>query len=239
VEDPTSLLQPPEAADQNLTNGLGSPLDVFNYVSPAAWINNGIAELTGFDFIGWATSFLAGDWEAISEFGDAMTHLAAFMQQLGMNIQKGILKLDGSWQGNANDAAFLYFSRLAAATSGQQTALHASAHGYQQAAAGAYQLASQLGNILQALVDKALIAILAAGAGTATAETGAGALVGYGVAALMVRDMITLINNASTIANTAGTVIVGAFGAGTDILSQGRRLSAVSLPSAAYSPPSA
>ena len=239
MDDPTELLTPPEPADQTLTNGYGSPLDAFNYFSPSAWINKGIASLTGFDFIEWATTWLSGDWEALSKFGSAVDNLAQAMQQLGMNVQEGMLKLDPTWEGNANDAAFMYFSELAAAISGQQLTLHQCQQGYANAAKGAWQLANQLGNLLQALGDRALLAMISAAAGTATAETGIGAVAGYGIAALLVRDMIKIINDASTIANTVGSVIVGAFGGAVDAFSQGGDLSVIPLPSAAYTVPGA
>jgi hypothetical protein len=40
--------------------------------------------------------WLAGDWEAIWKFGDAMGNLARFMQELGIEIQQGMLTLDQS-----------------------------------------------------------------------------------------------------------------------------------------------
>ena len=98
------------------------------------------------------------------------------------------------WLGSGLDRSEArYFSNLAAATSGQQLALRDIGENYHNAALGAWQLSNQLGNILQALADKAIIAGIAAAAGTVTAETGVGAVLGYGVAALVVVDMLRLI----------------------------------------------
>ena len=130
-----------------------------------------------------------------------------------------------------------YFSALATAVSGQQLALHDAAESYHKAAGGAWELSSQLGNILQALSDKVIIAGIAAALGTATAETGVGAVVGYGVSGLIVVQMLELVNRASTIINTAGTVILGLFGGAMAIAHQGGDLSGVPLPTAAYSAP--
>jgi hypothetical protein len=239
MDDPTALLAAPGEPDDSVSNGFANPLDLFNYVSPSAWINAAIESLTGVDVFGWMTDWLSGDWAAIWKFGDALNNLADCLQQLGINIQHGVLDLDPAWDGNAGDAAYQYFSTLAAAVSGQQLALHEIGENYHKAALGAWQLSNQLGNILQALADKAIIAGIAAAAGTVTAETGVGALLGYGVAALVVVDMLRLINKASTIINTAGTVILGLFGAGMDIGYKGGDLSAIPLPSAAYSFPGA
>ncbi|MFU8850721.1 hypothetical protein ACNAW0_07015 [Micromonospora sp. SL1-18] len=237
MEDPTRFLVGPAKPDSSVSNGFANPLDLFNYVSPSAWLNAAIQKLTGVDVFGWMTTWLSGDWEAIWKFGDAMGNLAACMQQIGMNIQQGMVDLDGEWDGQASDAAYQYFSRLASATSSQQLELYEIRDNYHKAATGAWQLSNQLGNILQALADKAIIAGIAAAAGTATAETGVGAVVGYGVAALMVVDMLALINKASTLINTAGTVILGLFGTGMDVAYQGGDLSAIKLPTLAYAAP--
>lgn len=239
MDDAASFLVPPTEPDQSVSNGFVNPIDIFNYVSPSAWLNAAIAELTGVDVFGWMAEWVGGDWQAIWKFGDAMGSLAKCLQQLGMNIQQGIAVADASWDGNANDAAHQYFSRLAAAVSGQQFALYDIQESYHKAALGAWQLANQLGNILQALADKAIIAGIAAAAGTATIETGVGAVAGYGVSALMVIDMLNLINKASLIINTAGTVIIGLFATGMDAAYQGGELSTQRLPELAYNPPGA
>jgi hypothetical protein len=239
VDDPTDFLKEPGEPEASVSNGFANPLDLFNYVSPSAWINAAIESLTGVDVFGWMTDWVSGDWAAMWKFGDAMANLAECVQQIGINIQQGMLELDNSWAGNASDAAFTYFSDLAAATSGQQFALRDRQEAYDKAAVGAWELSSQLGNILQALADKAILAGISAAAGTALAETGVGAVVGYGVAALIVVDMLKLINRASTIINTAGTVILGLFGGGMDLAYQGGDLSAVPLPKVAYTAPGA
>jgi hypothetical protein len=239
VDDPTDFLKEPGEPEASVSNGFANPLDLFNYVSPSAWINAAIESLTGVDVFGWMTDWVSGDWAAMWKFGDAMANLAECVQQIGINIQQGMLELDNSWDGNASDAAFTYFSDLAAATSGQQFALRDRQEAYDKAAVGAWELSSQLGNILQALADKAILAGISAAAGTALAETGVGAVVGYGVAALIVVDMLKLINRASTIINTAGTVILGLFGGGMDLAYQGGDLSAVPLPKVAYTAPGA
>jgi hypothetical protein len=239
VTDPTTYLVAPGEPDDSISNGFVNPLDAFNYLSPSAWINDAIKNLTGVDVFGWCTDWLTGDWEAIWKFGDATKNLAECLQETGINIQHGAIDMDYSWDGNAADAAYKYFSNFAAATSGQQIALYQIGDNYHKAAQGAWQLSNQLGNILQALADKAIIAGIAWAAGTATTETGIGAVAGYGVAAWQVVDMLELVNKASTIINTGGTVILAAFGGGMDIGYKGGDLSAVQLPTTAYTTPGA
>jgi hypothetical protein len=96
MDDPAAFLRPPEPPDDSITNGFVNPLDAFNYVSRSAWIDAAIEKLTGVDLIGWVIECLAGDWQALWKFGDAMGNLAQGLQQLGINIEQGMLTLDSS-----------------------------------------------------------------------------------------------------------------------------------------------
>jgi hypothetical protein len=239
MTDPTDLLVGPSTPDETLTNGFINPLDVLNYASPSAWINDGIEKATGFDIFGTFTNAVAGEWEAVWKFGEAVGHLAKCLQELGINIQDGMLKLDETWDGNAADAAYQYFSKFAGSLSGQTVDLHQIQENYQKAALGAWQLSNQLGNVMQAIVDKFLIGALAFAAGSATAATGVGAVAGYGVAALQVAQMLKLFNDASVKINTAGTAILGLMGGGMAIGYQSGSLATMPLPAAPYTTPGA
>ncbi|BCY09207.1 hypothetical protein [Actinoplanes sp. L3-i22] len=238
--DPTDYLVEPGEPDESISNGFVNPLDLFNAISPSAWLNEAIEGITGVDVFGWFTEWLAGDWEGVWKFGDAMTNLAGCMQQIGVDIQAGFSQVDGVWDGNASDAAYAYFSNLATKTSGQQVAIYPGGETYHKAATGAWQVSNQLGNVFQALADNAILFGLTVGASGALMGTGVGAVVGgagMGAAALIVLDMLTLINRASTIINTAGTVILGLLGEGMSLAYQGGDLSSVPLPNAPYVSP--
>jgi len=240
MSEATRLLVDPAEPDDTVTGGFTNPVAIFNYLSPSAWVNDIIEKASGVDIFGLATDAFTGEWAALYKFGDALGNLAPFLQEVGVNIQSGVLRLDQTWDGNAADAAVNYFTTLAAATSRQQDALYECAKGYRDAARGAWQLSDQLGNLLQAIVDKAILAGIAMAAGTATAETVIGGVVGYGMAAYQAMEILELVNKASTIINTAGSVIMGLFGTGMIVSGEGGDLSAaVPLPSAAYAPPGA
>jgi hypothetical protein len=238
MSDPSAYLVAPSAPDESVSNGFANPLDLFNYVSPSAWINAGIERLLHFDVFGYLTDAITGEWDAIWKFGDALGNLADCLQDLGINIQHGAIDMAGSWEGNAADAAYQYFSEFAAAVSGQQLDLRDLQENYHKAALGAWQLSNQLGNILQAIADKWIIAGIAFAAGTATAETGVG-LVGYGVAGLQAVEMLRLVNQASTKINTYGSIVAGLFGTGMDVGFKGGDLSTVELPATSYTSPGA
>jgi len=238
--DPTAFLMEPGRPDAGITDGFLNPIDMFNYVSPSAWVAKLIESLTGVDPIGWVTEWLAGDWEALWKFGDAIGNLANFMQELGIEIQRGMLRLDESWDGNAGDAAYLYFSNLASAVSGQRTPMLNAQDSYHLAATGAWQLANQLGNLIQAIADEAILAGISIAASTALASTGVGivgSVAGYAGATLLVARILEKINAVSKIINTAGTGLLGAFGVVIDAAARSAYISDDSLPSAGFALP--
>jgi hypothetical protein len=148
-----------------------------------------------------------------------------------------LIEVDQTWDGNGNDAAYNYFTNLAASISRQQDALYQLADGYHGAAKGAWELSTQIGNLLQAIADAAIIAFIAAQAGNVTMSSGVGPVIGYSVAAYQLVQIATKVNQASQLINTALTAIMGAFGGGRLIAGQGGDLSAIKLPEVPFALP--
>ncbi|GAB3818016.1 hypothetical protein [Micromonospora zhanjiangensis] len=65
-----------------------------------------------------------------------------------------------------------------------------------------------LGGVVKGLIDAAIIAGISVAAGTVTAETGAGAAIGYGVAAVEIANMLRLWGEATKLCQqlTAGVL---------------------------------
>jgi hypothetical protein len=145
--------------------------------------------------------------------------------------------LDDSWGGNGADSAHKYFTDLAQALSSQQNALYTAQDSYHRAARGAWELADQVGNLLQSAIDDAILLGVSAALGTATSETVVGGVVGYSLAGYQAIRLLTTVNKAAQIANTAGTVIFGLMGGSQDFFSQGGHLSDALIPSAPYTQP--
>jgi hypothetical protein len=82
MNDPSAYLVAPSAPDDSVGNGFVNPVDLFNYVSPSAWINAGIEKVTGTDIFGYFTDAVTGEWDAMWKFGDAMSNLADCLQDL-------------------------------------------------------------------------------------------------------------------------------------------------------------
>ena len=76
MTEATQYLVEPGRPDESVTNGFTNPLDLFNYISPSAWVNDVIEKTTGVDIFGWVTDFFTGEWDALWKFGDAMANLA-------------------------------------------------------------------------------------------------------------------------------------------------------------------
>jgi uncharacterized protein YukE len=239
MEDPTRHLVEPSPADPTVTAGYANPLNLLDVASPAGWLNYSIAEITGFNVLETIVKPFVGDWAAFSRFGDALNHLAPCMQDIGANIQTQLDVLDASWDGQASDAAYTYFNDLASRVSQLQTTLRQAAVNYERTATGVWQLAQQLANVLQSIVDQAVIIVVAAALGTALVETGVGPVVGYGIAAWRVVELFRLINQAMVYIQTGGTIVMGFFGYMQELNWQAADLSKVGLPGNAYSHPAA
>ncbi|SDT60748.1 hypothetical protein [Actinoplanes derwentensis] len=238
MQDPTLALVPVEEPEDSVASGFPDPGVYFNYVSPTAWINAAIESLSGFDALGYCTDWVAGDWAAIYKFGDALGNLGRCVDQVAVNVQQGFLALDADWDGNANDAAARYFTSLSSAISELRFALTDLGKNYHKAANGAWGLSTQLGNLIQALVDKAIVAGVIAVGSSALMTTGAG-LAGYAALALIVADMVNLASSISAIISTGMMTIFGSFGMGMDIAYQGGSLDRIPLPPAPYAGPGA
>ncbi|MBG0564936.1 hypothetical protein [Actinoplanes aureus] len=237
MADARDFLLPPAEPEDSMANGFANPGEFFNYVSPSAWIADIVERISGWNPFDWASEYFTGEWGEFHKFGTTLANLADFMQEIGAGIQANFLEADRSWSGNAADSAFAYFTSLAAAVSSQQFALNEAAHGYHEAARGVWQLSKQLGNILQAMADEAILAGLTAVAGTVTMATGAGAVVGYSMAAYHAIQILKLAARASKIINTALIVILSLFGGAVALTGQGGDLSAVQLPETSFDLP--
>jgi hypothetical protein len=226
VDDPTRHLVEPRSVDVAAENGYANPFNVLDLVSPTAWVNYGIKELTGVDILESLVKPFAGDWAAYSRFGNALRNLSLCCHDIAVNLQRELDIADRSWEGRANDAAFNYFCDLASKISQLRLIIYEAGNEYQRAATGMWQLAQQLANVLQAIVDEFFIISAMLAVGTALIETGIGVIAGYGLAAWRIGKLTSLIAKASAIVNTGGTIIMSFF---SFLIEADRRLADVNL----------
>ncbi len=150
-----------------------------NFISPAYYISQVLEKITGMDVFEWASSRVVGDWGAVRRAADAAGNLSRFNAQYHDAV-KGDWKntVSESWQGNAAASAQSYFDNLAGAVKFQVRSLQEMEHHLTNIANSMADLTTALGDILQELVDLAIVAAIEAAVASADPEpiTKAGAI---------------------------------------------------------------
>jgi uncharacterized protein YukE len=200
----TDRLTPPPEPD-NPPNALG----FMDYLSPTSWAMKGFDIILGFDPIGWVQERFSGDWEAVATMAPVLNNTSAALHDLALNVQSGATTLHPLWQGNAGEAAYDYFTDLATGITALQDPLQQMATEYKAMADAVWSAGEAIGGLIKGMVDSAIIAGIAAAAGTATSWTGAGAIVGYGVAAVEIVNVLNLWGKATELYQFASAAVLG------------------------------
>jgi len=189
------LLTPPAPAETGSDGDFFSPLKVFDYLSPSKWVFDIVKSLTGVDILGELVSPFVGHWERVSAYGDALTKVSQCLTGVSTNVSNVNGALDTQWDGNAADAANVYFGSVGTSLRLHSEALAKAGERYQELAAGMYHHHVAAEHLLKLVFDEAIAIAVWAAVGTATAETGVGAAVGYGMAAYKTVRLVNLINH--------------------------------------------
>ncbi|MEU4420967.1 hypothetical protein AB0F81_10090 [Actinoplanes sp. NPDC024001] len=237
--DPTvHLIEPSARTEQVLDQPFSHPGSVFDWFSPTHIINAFIKEAAGYDVVGEASKVFGGDWEAIWKAAGAIANLGDALQDIGINTTSGNLDLDNQWDGNASEAAYVYFTQLGATLSEQRQSLTDLAESYQKAAEGTFRIAESFSGILKDMGDAAIMGVIGASAGTAAIETGVGAVAGYAFAAYQARKIYMLGARLKMIISTGYNDIMMLAGVIQSWSADTGALSRYPLPNAAYQHPS-
>lgn len=201
--DVAGHLTPPGEPDSP-PNALGW----MDYLSPSSWLNTVFDRVFGFDPIGEIQNRVFGDWEALAAMAPVVNNIGGALHDLAYNVQSGTTTLHPSWQGIAGEGAFRYFTTTANAVADLHGPLSNISKAYQDMADAVWSAAEALGGVVKGILDAAIIAAISAAAGTVTAETGVGAVVGYGIAAAEVANMLRLWGEATKLCQqlTAGVL---------------------------------
>ena len=155
VATPVShLTDPAERTGSILGQPFSNPASVLDWVSPSHIVNEFVKQVVGYDLFGEASKLFSGDWELVWQAAGAHRNLANAMQDIGINVSHGNVELDSSWDGDAGDAAFLYFAQLSSAISAQQISLNALADSYEEAAEGTYRIGETVSGIARLSTPK-------------------------------------------------------------------------------------
>lgn len=211
-EDPLSHLTEPEAGE--LPESPKSPLDhltaAFEAISPSTAVIGFLEMVTGHNVAEEAGEWFGGDWKSYAECGSAFENVGSMMNSISTNVQEGANELGNSWQGNASDAAQVFFNQLGASVGQQDTVFSTVGGEYKKAASGIAKLAEEGAAIYKAIIDHCIIGAMAIAAGAASSETGVGGLIGGGTAAYEAYEVLEGYEKFSKIRET-GTILCNTF----------------------------
>jgi hypothetical protein len=88
---------------------LGSILDLG---SPSAMAVEASKLLFDFDPFGEVTNWIVGDWNNYNDCADIWNNLGSFCEAVSANVKKGTSNVGITWDGNAADAATVYFDEF-------------------------------------------------------------------------------------------------------------------------------
>ncbi|MEE4490198.1 hypothetical protein [Streptomyces sp. BE230] len=237
ITEPTAHLTPPKDPTETF-----NPVKLVNQaadlISPTYWVNEILNMALGFNPMDKTKEYFAGDWEAYAKCGEVWQNLGKLCVDVSKNIDTGNLSLDRTWDGNAADAAYVYFKDIAARCDDLQSELDALKTEYAIVSQGVWAAAEAVGSIIGTIGDTAAVAAIAAAAGTMMSWTGWGAAVGYGLAAVEIIEIIELWGKATATLNkcqliTQGSLAIIASAGGT----LATKFADFPLPSSAYDNP--
>lgn len=133
---------------------LGSVLDLG---SPSAMAVEASKLLFDFDPFAEATNWVFGDWNKYNDCSDVWGNLASFCDAVAANIRKGNQNVGLSWDGNASDAATVYFDEFSKKLGEIKETFESLKSCYAQAAQMAFQFAEFLKSFLVMFCDLLVI----------------------------------------------------------------------------------
>lgn len=237
MEDPGRHLVPPVAPQEQAADGYVNITQFLDYASPTAWLNEAIEAMTGFDVLETVVKPFAGDWERFGAYGDALHHISECLGEMAVQVQAHTSLLGSQWTGNAADGAYFYFSNMATSLSRHAKEVERAHAKYTELALDMWHIAEQVKGILQAVCDLGLVALAEIAAGTALAETGVGAVVGYALAALTIAKIVERISEAAIVVQTANAIIDLFFAGVAEIVKDLGDLGSIPTPRVPYQNP--
>ena len=169
------------------------PLAFLDTISLSHWALEGFDYVFGFNPLEQSLNFYVGDWQAFGKAGRAIRNTADALDDLALNVQGGAVALHPTWwQGHAGETAYQHFADLAQGVNGLVEPMREIATQFDTIGSSIYHSAESVSGLVKGMVDAAVIAGIAAAAGTASAITGIGAVFSFGVATLEVARMLQL-----------------------------------------------
>ncbi|MDI6101709.1 hypothetical protein QLQ12_24105 [Actinoplanes sp. NEAU-A12] len=219
--EPYTRLKPVEDVEYS------HPLGFLDNISMTHWALEAADKIIGCNPLNKALDHFLGDWQSFAKAGKALANAADSLDDLAYNVQGGAIALHSTWDGQAADSAYQHFTRLAADIQGLAGPMREAAKQFEQISHGVWSSCEAVSGLIKGLGDALTIAGIAAVAGTVTAETGVGAVVGYGIAAWQVVEILDMWGQATK----AMAYIYGAVQGGVGLIeAQTSMLRQTSLP---------
>jgi hypothetical protein len=225
--DPSARLKPADDVDYT------HPLAFMDYLSVSDWALKGFDAVFGFNPLEKITEVFLGDWQAVAKGGVALGRAADALPDIAYNVQGGAIAVRQGWEGLAAESAYERFTRTATMTADLADPLRQISEKFAEISHGVWSTTEALNGFIKGLLDAAIIAGIAAAAGTITAASGVGAIVGYGVAAIEVANMLRLWAQATAAISAIYGLVQAAVGV---IEGQLSRLDAAALPDLSGAP---
>lgn len=204
-------------------------------LSASAHIRNIVYQIFDYDIFEFFLQWIAGDWDGLWRAGCEFENCGTAVGQLGENVTAFANDLPAVWRGNAADGCRDYLLRLGQAITAQKEVYGSVGAEYRHAAELAYQQFDLAGALLGALLDKLIEIGIAIAAGTATIETVIGGVVGYGVAAYLIKQAYDLWTQFNKLYGNLDTIIKAInFGLTAVNGSNGVKICALPLPASPY-----
>jgi hypothetical protein len=208
-DDPTRHLTPPVHVAEIPENGFYDWTSMLHYFSPSFWLFEVVKELTDIDVLEELLAPVSGHWEQVSAYGDALNKLSLCLVDTGVDLRDATNALRPEWTGNAADAAFRYFDSASASLTGYAKVLASLQGEYQEVALKMWINCEAAKAISEQILDDALFAAVAVAAGTVTAETGVGPVVGYALAAVKIASMMEKIHEGTKVVRVGKALVDG------------------------------
>jgi hypothetical protein len=181
----SACIVPPDSPESHLTapateapTDLVSEILTTDWLSPSGLISDIIGRIFNWNPVDEVSKKLSGNWASLYAVESALKNLGDFHRSQGSNITYAMSVTASSWDGEAADAANVFFTAMGTTSrdAGDQATELAPEFGI--VAAGMESTGSLVGGFFTGIMDALIVAAIAYAAGGATAFTGVGAIVG-------------------------------------------------------------
>ncbi len=207
--DPLSRLHEPPQTPDDAMHGSFDLAMISSYFSISNDLNTLIDQLTGVDILSHLSQLVLGDWDAFGRLAVALHNGALFEMDVSFGLADDLDPLRDGWHGAAADNAMAYFAKLDGTLQEHRDLLERLATAYLGASFSINIATQQLNSMIGSLIDLAIIAAISAAAGTATAETGIGAVAGWGIAIWKIIEFLNLWSKAAAVIQAAVYTLTG------------------------------